>query len=143
MAFLECVEQTSLAIWVGESLYGYPFLLSVHAVGLAIVVGLSVVTSLRLLNFHKHISPESLLALIRIARRAVDTFSCVRVAGIAGMLLSHVIENIGMSVGVLPVTGIPLPFYSYGRAFMLVCLISIGLTLRVAWDSRFGGYITG
>ena len=81
------------------------------------------------------------LVLIRIARQAVDSFSCVMVAGVAGMLFTHVVENIGMSVGVLPVTGIPLPFYSYGGSFMLVCLISIGLTLRVAWESRFGGYL--
>ena len=83
------------------------------------------------------------LVLIRIARQAVDRFSCVLVAGVAGMMLTHVVENIGMSVGVLPVTGIPLPFYSYGGSFMLVCLISIGLTLRVAWESRFGGYLQG
>ncbi len=81
------------------------------------------------------------LVLIRIARQAVDSFSCVMVAGVAGMLFTHVVENIGMTVGVLPVTGIPLPFYSYGGSFMLVCLISIGLTLRVAWESRFGGYL--
>ena len=83
------------------------------------------------------------LVLIRIARTAVDSFSCVMVAGLAGMLFTHVVENIGMTVGVLPVTGIPLPFYSYGGSFMLISLISIGLTLRVAWDSRFGGYLTG
>lgn len=83
------------------------------------------------------------LVLIRIARQAVDSFSCVMVAGVAGMLFTHVVENIGMTVGVLPVTGIPLPFYSYGGSFMLVCLISIGLTLRVAWESRFGGYLQG
>lgn len=83
------------------------------------------------------------LVLIRIARQAVNSFSCVMVAGVAGMLFTHVIENIGMTVGVLPVTGIPLPFYSYGGSFLLICLISIGLTLRVAWDSRFGGYLQG
>jgi len=83
------------------------------------------------------------LVLIRIARQAIDSFSCVLVAGVAGMLFTHVVENIGMTVGVLPVTGIPLPFYSYGGSFMLVCLISIGLTLRVAWESRFGGYLQG
>ena len=83
------------------------------------------------------------LVLIRIAREAVSGFSCVMVAGVAGMLFTHVIENIGMTVGVLPVTGIPLPFYSYGGSFFLICLISIGLTLRVAWDSRFGGYLQG
>ena len=81
--------------------------------------------------------------MIRIARHAVDTFSCVMVAGVAGLLLTHVVENVGMTVKLLPVTGIPLPFYSYGGSFMMVCLLSIGLTLRVAWDSRLGGYLEG
>ena len=81
------------------------------------------------------------ILLIRIARDAVDTFSCVMVAGVAGLTLTHVVENVGMTVKLLPVTGIPLPFYSYGGSFMIVCLLSIGLTLRVAWDSRLGGYL--
>ena len=81
------------------------------------------------------------ILLIRIARDAVDTFSCVMVAGVAGLALTHVVENVGMTVKLLPVTGIPLPFYSYGGSFMIVCLLSIGLTLRVAWDSRLRGYI--
>ena len=83
------------------------------------------------------------MILIRIARHAVDTFSCVMVAGVAGLTLTHVAENVGMTVKLLPVTGIPLPFYSYGGSFMIVCLLSIGLTLRVAWDSRLGGYLEG
>ena len=83
------------------------------------------------------------MLLIRIARDAVDTFSCVMVAGVAGLTLTHVVENVGMTVKLLPVTGIPLPFYSYGGSFMIVCLLSIGLTLRVAWDSRLGGYLEG
>lgn len=83
------------------------------------------------------------MVAIRIARDTVDTFSCVMVAGLASMLLTHVIENIGMTVGLLPVTGIPLPFYSYGGSFMVVCLMSVGLVLRAAWDSRFGGYLEG
>ena len=83
------------------------------------------------------------MILIRIARHAVDTFSCVMVAGVAGLTLTHVVENVGMTVKLLPVTGIPLPFYSYGGSFMIVCLLSIGLTLRVAWDSRLGGYLEG
>ncbi|MCH6547161.1 MAG: rod shape-determining protein RodA [Gemmatimonadetes bacterium] len=83
------------------------------------------------------------ILLIRIARDAVDTFSCVMVAGVAGLTLTHVVENVGMTVKLLPVTGIPLPFYSYGGSFMIVCLLSIGLTLRVAWDSRLGGYLEG
>ena len=81
--------------------------------------------------------------LIRVARHAVDTFSCVVVAGIAGLMLTHVVVNVGMSVRLMPVTGIPLPFYSYGGSFMVICLLCIGLTLRVAWDSRLGGYLEG
>lgn len=81
--------------------------------------------------------------LIRIARHAVDTFSCVVVAGITGLMLTHVVVNVGMSVRLMPVTGIPLPFYSYGGSFMVICLLCIGLTLRVAWDSRRGGYLEG
>lgn len=81
--------------------------------------------------------------VIRIARQAVDTFSCVMVAGIAGLMLTHVVVNVGMSVRLMPVTGIPLPFYSYGGSFMVICLLCIGLTLRVAWDSRLGGYLEG
>ncbi|MCH8938512.1 MAG: rod shape-determining protein RodA [Gemmatimonadetes bacterium] len=81
--------------------------------------------------------------VIRIARHAVDTFSCVVVAGIAGLMLTHVVVNVGMSVRLMPVTGIPLPFYSYGGSFMVICLLCIGLTLRVAWDSRLGGYLEG
>ncbi len=81
--------------------------------------------------------------VIRIARHAVDSFSCVVVAGIAGLMLTHVVVNVGMSVHLMPVTGIPLPFYSYGGSFMVICLLCIGLTLRVAWDSRLGGYLEG
>ncbi len=67
VSFLEWLEQTRLAIWVGESLYGYPFLLAMHVVGLATVVGLSVVTALSLLNIIRDVSSASLYALIRIA----------------------------------------------------------------------------
>lgn len=81
--------------------------------------------------------------VIRIARHAIDTFSCVVVAGIAGLMLTHVVVNVGMSVRLMPVTGIPLPFYSYGGSFMVISLLCIGLTLRVAWDSRLGGYLEG
>ncbi|MDH5804652.1 MAG: FtsW/RodA/SpoVE family cell cycle protein, partial [Gemmatimonadota bacterium] len=83
------------------------------------------------------------LAVVRIARQAVDPFATVVAAGIMGMLLTHVIENIGMSVGLLPVTGIPLPFFSYGGSFMMITLISVGLLLRIAWDARYKGYLKG
>jgi len=45
-----------------------------------------------------------------------------------------------MAIGLMPITGIPLPFFSYGGSFLLTCCLAIGLALRVAWDSRLGGY---
>lgn len=81
-----------------------------------------------------------LLVLVRIARRAIDPFSSLCVFGIAGMLFAHFAENVGMAVNLLPVTGIPLPFFSYGGSFLLTCCLAVGITLRVAWESRQSGY---
>ncbi len=81
-----------------------------------------------------------ILVLVRIARRATDSYSCVVVFGFAGMIFTHVLENVGMTVGLMPITGIPLPFFSYGGSFLLACAIGIGIALRVAWDSRLSGY---
>ena len=81
-----------------------------------------------------------ILALIRIARNSTDPFSSVLVFGVAAMLATHVIVNVGMTIGLMPVTGIPLPFFSYGGSFMLTCMISIGFSLRVEWESRGARY---
>src|SRR5207247_5844048 len=76
------------------------------------------------------------LILLRIARRATDAFSSLCVFGIAGMLFTHIVENVGMTVNLLPITGIPLRFFSYGGSFLLACSLAVGVALRVAWDSR-------
>jgi rod shape determining protein RodA len=81
-----------------------------------------------------------LLVLLRIAQKAVDGFSSLVVAGIAGMLLTHIVVNIGMTVGLMPIVGIPLPFFSYGGSFLLTCCVAIGLALRVASEARQSGY---
>ena len=81
-----------------------------------------------------------LLILVRIARRATDSFSSLLVFGILGMLFSHVFENVGMTVNLMPITGIPLPFFSYGGSFFIICCLCLGLAFRVAWDSRLAGY---
>ena len=81
-----------------------------------------------------------LFVLLRIARRATDSYSSFCVFGIAGMLFTHIVENVGMAVNLLPVTGIPLPFFSYGGSFLLACFLAVGLVLRVAWESRQSGY---
>ncbi len=78
--------------------------------------------------------------LIVIARRATNTFSSLVVFGTLGLLFTHVFENVGMTINVMPITGIPLPFFSYGGSFVLACGIAMGLVFRVAWDSRLAGY---
>ncbi len=81
-----------------------------------------------------------LSVLIRIARNAVGGYSSLVIAGIGGMLLTHIVVNISMTVGLMPIVGIPLPLFSYGGSFLLTCCVAIGLALRVAWDSHLSGY---
>ncbi len=81
-----------------------------------------------------------ILILLRIARRATDPYSSLCVFGVAALLFTHIIENVGMTVNLLPITGIPLPFFSYGGSFLLTCFIAVGICLRVAWESRQSGY---
>ena len=56
-------------------------------------------------------------------------------AGVIGMLLAHVFENIGMTMGLMPVTGIPLPFLSYGGSNLLTNMIAVGIVENV-WMRR-------
>jgi rod shape determining protein RodA len=80
------------------------------------------------------------LSLLRIARRATDSFSSLVTFGILALLFTHVFENVGMTVNLMPITGIPLPFFSYGGSFFIICALCLGLAFRVAWDSRQAGY---
>jgi rod shape determining protein RodA len=80
------------------------------------------------------------LVLLRFARRASDLFSSLAVFGIVGLFFTHVFENVGMTVNLMPITGIPLPLFSYGGSFFIICALCLGLALRVAWDSRLSGY---
>jgi rod shape determining protein RodA len=80
------------------------------------------------------------ITLVRIARRATDPFSSLVVFGVLGLFFTHLFENVGMTINVMPITGIPLPFFSYGGSFVLASFLAVGLALRVAWDSRSSGY---
>ncbi|MFC1735884.1 rod shape-determining protein RodA [Candidatus Hydrogenedentota bacterium] len=66
-----------------------------------------------------------------IAYGAIDTQGTFLAMGIVTLLAFHTVFSIGMAMGLLPITGIPLPFMSYGGSFMVVVLISIGLLLNV------------
>ena len=81
------------------------------------------------------------LVLLRIARRATDPFSSLAVFGIVGLFFTHVFENVGMTVNLMPITGIPLPLFSYGGSFFIICSLCLGVALRVAYDSRSSGYL--
>jgi rod shape determining protein RodA len=64
---------------------------------------------------------------LRIARLSEDMFGRLMATGVAGVLLFQVFVNIGMTIGIMPVTGIPLPFVSFGSSSLVVFLMAIGL----------------
>uniref|UniRef100_A0A7C1IZF8 Peptidoglycan glycosyltransferase RodA n=2 Tax=Bacteria TaxID=2 RepID=A0A7C1IZF8_9THEO len=64
---------------------------------------------------------------IRIAAVAKDTFGRLLATGIVTMILFHILVNVGMTMGIMPVTGIPLPFFSYGGSALLTNLAAVGL----------------
>jgi len=72
-----------------------------------------------------------LLRAIYIAYNAKDFFSTLVAIGIVSMWLFHIFENIGMSIGLMPVTGVPLPFISYGGSFMLANMLAVGLLIDI------------
>ena len=69
---------------------------------------------------------------IYIAKTAKDTTGTLIASGITGIFLFHVIENIGMVMGLLPITGVPLPFISYGGSSMITNFIGIGILLNIS-----------
>lgn len=72
-----------------------------------------------------------LLRAIYISFNAREMYGTLLVLGITAMWLFHVFESIGMSIGVMPVTGIPLPFLSYGGSSMLTNILAVGIILGV------------
>lgn len=73
---------------------------------------------------------------INVASYAREGFGRLIAIGIAGLMLIHTVENVGMNLGIMPVTGIPLPFISYGGSFTLTMLFSIGLLESIAIRRR-------
>jgi len=67
-----------------------------------------------------------------IASRAKDDFGMLIVVGVMAMTLFHVFQNIGMNIGVMPISGIPLPFLSYGGSHLLTNMIAFGLVINVS-----------
>jgi rod shape determining protein RodA len=81
-----------------------------------------------------------LAAIIRIARRSPEPFGSLVAFGVVGLFFTHIFENVGMTANVMPITGIPLPFFSYGGSFLLACYVAVGLVSRIAREGREFGY---
>ncbi|USG64130.1 rod shape-determining protein RodA [Brevibacillus ruminantium] len=69
--------------------------------------------------------------MIRIAMEVKDPFGSYVVAGVVGMLTFQVFENIGMTIQLMPITGIPLPFISYGGSSLVTNFLIMGVVLNV------------
>lgn len=72
----------------------------------------------------------------RIARRADDPFAGLVATGVVSWFAFQTFENVGMTLGIMPVTGLPLPFVSYGGSAMFANMIAIGLLQNVRMTSR-------
>lgn len=82
-----------------------------------------------------------LFLLIRVARRASDPYASLVVFGIVGLVFTHIYENIGMSVSLMPITGIPLPFFSFGGSFLVTMFMALGLAFRASSEARASSYL--
>ena len=76
------------------------------------------------------------LRATRIATRANDSFASLVAFGMAASWFVHVGENVGMTLNLMPITGIPLPFFSYGGSFMLASWLAIGVLVRISGEGR-------
>lgn len=71
-----------------------------------------------------------------IARRADNAYGRFICIGVGAMFLFHVFENVGMCIGLMPVTGIPLPFLSYGGTSLVTNMAAVGLVMSVAYHNK-------
>ncbi len=69
--------------------------------------------------------------IVKIMRNATSVYALYICAGILGMFLYHFMVNVGMVMGIMPITGIPLPFLSYGGSALVTNMIAVGLLLSI------------
>ena len=81
-----------------------------------------------------------LLAGMRIAMTCDDKFGCLLAAGITGMISVQAFINMGVVVGVLPTTGLPLPFFSAGGTSLSITMAAVGIVLNISRSCRANLY---
>lgn len=74
--------------------------------------------------------------MLHVARRSEDDFARLVCVALAGWFLVQTLENLGMNLGLMPVTGVPLPFVSYGGSSMFSCWAAIGLVGNIQKTRR-------
>lgn len=79
-----------------------------------------------------------IIRILTIASRGASNFETLACVGIALYLISHVVINVGMNIGVMPVTGITLPFMSYGGSHLLTESLALGIIMAMARYQRIG-----
>ncbi len=77
-----------------------------------------------------------LLRTVRIASRGSTPFASLVAFGLTAAWFTHIVVNIGMTIGLMPITGIPLPFFSYGGSFMLACWMAVGILVLISAEGR-------
>ena len=117
--------------------YGYQLVQSKIAIGSGMFTGKGYLAGTQHnLNFLPERHTDFIFAVIgeelgfmafRIARMSRDLYGTLIAAGVAGVLVFQVFVNIGMTTGIMPVTGLPLPFVSFGSSSLVVFLMAIGL----------------
>jgi len=78
-----------------------------------------------------------LMLCFYIAYRQKDRFCSLCIIGVTSIIGIHIMINVAMTVGLMPVTGLPLPFISYGGSFILTCFILLGLVLNIGADKQY------
>jgi rod shape determining protein RodA len=76
-----------------------------------------------------------LLVMLLIAHQAADEFGLIIVTGFTAQIFFHVYQNVGMTIALMPITGLPLPFISYGGTFVVLLMFALGLVNSV-WVHR-------
>jgi rod shape determining protein RodA len=74
--------------------------------------------------------------ILHVATISRDRFGVLIAVGVATIFLFHAFVNVGMTMGIMPVTGIPLPFISYGRSNLVVSVLSLGFLQSIAIHSK-------
>jgi rod shape determining protein RodA len=74
--------------------------------------------------------------LVTVSEQSSDPFASIIPFGLFGSWFAHVLVNTGMTVGIMPITGIPLPFLSYGGSFLMVNLLAMAIVQRIAAEAK-------